>query len=110
MGNPADVQSLIGIVKTFIGGIWGSAKCKKIRELHRKKNNFLWTPDHDVEFAALKEEILGNPCVKPFDLSKRIEIYTDAAKTRGMGYTLCQPNEEGHKHTHTHTHPLMHTN
>ena len=94
--NPADVQSLIGIVKTFDRWNLGlSAKCEKIRELNRRKNNFLWTPDHDVEFAALKEEILGNWCVIPFDLSKRIEIYTDAAKTRGMGYALCQPNEDG---------------
>ena len=33
--------------------------------------------------------------VIPFDLSKRIEIYTDAAKTGGMGYALFQPNENG---------------
>ena len=71
--NSADVQLLIGIVKTFDRWNLGlSAKCEKIRELHRKKNNFLWTPDHDVEFAALKEEILGNQCVIPFDVSKRI--------------------------------------
>ena len=73
-----------------------SVKCEKIRELNRRKNNFLWTPYHDVKFAALKEEILGNRCVIPFDLSKRIEIYTDAAKTGGMGYALCQPNVDGH--------------
>ena len=43
--TPADVQSLIGIVKTFDRWNLGlSAKCEKIRELHRKKNNFLWTP------------------------------------------------------------------
>ena len=84
------MQSLIGVLKTF--DRWNlrlSAKCEKIRELNRRKNNSLWTPDHDVAFASLKEEILGNRCVIPFDLSKRIDIYTDAAKTGGMGYALC---------------------
>ena len=66
-----------------------SAKCEKIRELNRKQNKFLWTPDHDVKFAALKKEITGNRCVIPFDVSNRIKIYTDAAKTGGMGYALC---------------------
>ena len=59
--NAADVQSLIGIVKTFDRWNLGlSAKCEKIRELHRKKNKFNWMADHDVEFAALKQEILGS--------------------------------------------------
>ena len=29
-----------------------------------------------------------------FSLEKRIKIFMDAAKTGGMGYTLCQPNNE----------------
>ena len=78
------MQSLIGIVKTFDRWNLGlSAKCEKIRELHRKKNKFNWTADHHVEFAALKQEILGSWGVIPFNLSKRIKIYTDAAKTGG---------------------------
>ena len=95
--NAADVQSLIGIIKTFDRWNLGlSAKCEKIRELNRQKNKFNWTADHDVKFAALKHEILEARGVIPFDLSKRIEIYTDAAKTGGMGYALCHPNEDGH--------------
>ena len=62
----------------------------------KKDNKFLWTPDHEAEFIALKQEILGNRSVIPFDLGKKIEIYTDAAKTGGFGYALCQPNEEGY--------------
>ena len=57
--NPADVQSLIGIIKTFDRWNLGlSVKCEKIRELNRQKNSFNWTADHDVKFAALKHEIL----------------------------------------------------
>ena len=94
--NAADVQSLIEIVKTFDRWNLGlSAKCVKIRELHRKKNKFNWTEDHDVKFAALKQEILGSWDVIPFDLSKRIKIYTNAAKTGGIRYALCQPNKYG---------------
>ena len=53
--SPADVQSLIGIIKTFDRWNLGlSAKCEKIRELNRQKNSFKWTADHDIEFAALK--------------------------------------------------------
>ena len=71
--NPVDVQSSIGIIKTFNRWNLGlSAKCEKIRELNRQKNSFKWTADHDVEFAALKHEILEAWGVIPFDLSKRI--------------------------------------
>ena len=59
-------------------------------------NSFQWTPEHDVEFATLKHEILEARGVVAFDLSEKIEIYTDAAKTGGMGYALCQPNKDGH--------------
>ena len=72
-----------------------SAKCEKIRELNRQKNNINWTLYHDVEFAALKHEILEARGVIPFHLSKRIKIYTDAAMTGEMGYALWQPNENG---------------
>ena len=51
-------------------------------------------PEHDKELNELKEEILGAKGVVAFDLEKRIKIYTDAAKTGGMGYALCQPNDE----------------
>ena len=37
--TPADVQSLIGIIKTFDRWSLGlSAKCKKIRELNKQKD------------------------------------------------------------------------
>merc|ERR1711954_529223 len=92
-----DIQSLIGVIKTFERWNFSlSGKCKKIRELGKKDNKFLWTPDHKAEFIALKQEILGNRSVIPFDLGKKIEIYTDAAKTGGFGYALCQTNEEGY--------------
>ena len=29
------------------------------------------------------------------NLSKRIKMYTEADKTGGMGYALCQPNKDG---------------
>merc|ERR1711954_376046 len=92
-----DIQSLIGVIKTFKRWNFSlSGKCEKIRELGKKDNKFLWTPDHEAEFIALKKEIIGNRSVIPFDLGKRIEIYTDAAKRGGFGYALCQPNEEGY--------------
>ena len=72
-----------------------SAKCEKIRDLGKKDSSWNWTPDHEEEFIALKKEIIGNRSVIPFDLRKNIEIYTDAAKTGGFGYALCQPNEDG---------------
>ena len=84
-----EVQSLIGIIKTFER--WNlslSAKCEKIRELGKKKNKFLWTPDHDVEFTALKKEIIGNRNVISFDLGKRIEIYTDEQSAKEEHYNV----------------------
>ena len=51
-----DVQSLIGVIKTF--DIWSmnlSAKCEKIRELNKEKEAFRWTLDHKLEFQELKK-------------------------------------------------------
>ena len=63
--------------------------------MNKEKNTFQWTPEHDEEFTNLKEEICGAKGLVAFDLEKNIEIYTDAAKTGGIGYDLCQPNNEG---------------
>merc|ERR1711954_34905 len=94
LNDSKDIQSLIGVIKTFERWNFSlSGKCEKIRELGKKDIKFLWTPHHKAEFIALKQEILGNRSVIPFDLGKKIKIYTDAAKTGGFGYAL---NEEGY--------------
>ena len=71
-----------------------SSKCSKIRELNKEKAAFNWTPDHEVEFQELKAELLSAKGVMAYDPRKNIEIFTDAAKKGGMGYALCQTNEE----------------
>ena len=42
----------------------------------------------------MKEALLSSKGVLAYDTSKNIEIFTDAAKTCGKGYNLCQPNDE----------------
>ena len=63
--------------------------------LLKKKNSFVWTEDHQEEFTRVKKLLTSDPLVKPFDISLKTELYTDASKLNGLGFALIQREADG---------------
>jgi hypothetical protein len=49
-----------------------------------------WTDEAQTTFAALKQSILCNPCLRRFDHRKLTVLCTDFS-VQGFGYVVCQP-------------------
>ena len=93
--NKTQVMEFVGMVKQL--NSWTrklSHLTNNMRSLVSKNTHFLWTEVHKEEFRKCKAEIMREKFVSPFDPSKRLILYTDASKIRGLGYTLLQPKNK----------------
>ena len=61
-----------------------------LRELLKKDIKYLWLPEHEQAFNKAREILSGPALVKPFKKGLKTVLYTDAARTRGIGYCLIQ--------------------
>ena len=85
-----DLRSFIGLTNQF-------TTCTKelapalvpLRPLLSTRNDFLWTPVHDIAFQQAKELLTTAPVLAYFDPSKETRLYTDAS-TLGLGFLLVQ--------------------
>ena len=60
-----------------------------LRPLLNTRNDFLWTPDHDIAFQQAKQLLMTAPVLTYFDPSKETRLHTDAS-TLGLGFLLLQ--------------------
>jgi len=68
----------------------------KMRELLKKGVIYMWLPEHDQEFAFVKELLTSPLLVHYFDPDLPTTLLTDASKLNGLGYALVQHDTEGH--------------
>jgi hypothetical protein len=81
---------LAGYYRKFIRGF--GAICKPLTNLLRKHAQFLWTPQEQASFTALKQALVEAPVLALPDFSKEFVLETDACD-RGIGAVLMQ---QGH--------------
>ena len=60
-----------------------------LRPLLSTRNDFLWTPAHDIAFQQAKQLLTTAPMLTYFDPSKETRLHTDAS-TLGLGFLLLQ--------------------
>jgi hypothetical protein len=85
-----ELQSLLGTVNflsTFIPNL--SQHTNVMRGLLKKGVHFIWTPDMQQEFSALKRTIARDITLVHYDPTKAITIETDAS-LKGLGAVLIQ--------------------
>ena len=93
MPTPTNVTEL----QTFLGMCQYLAKyspriaelSEPVRQLTCKGIPFVWGPEHDEAFSALKQEITTAPTLRYYDQSKPLPIQTNAC-TKGLGAALLQ--------------------
>ena len=69
---------------------------RSIRELLGKGKVFQWQPEHQFEFEAVKTIMSNSLLNHHFDTSKPVGLLTDASRQNGLGFTLCQRNNQDH--------------
>lgn len=68
---------------------------KPLRPLLSTRNPYVWTPDHDRAFDAVRLALISPPVVVHFDPDRDTTIQVDASRKVGMGYALLQRHDEG---------------
>ena len=64
-----------------------------MRKLLRKNEPFIWSASCQVELEYLKECLISDPILRPFDLNKDIVIMCDASEKLGYGFSLMQHDD-----------------
>jgi transposase InsO family protein len=65
-----------------------------MRDLLRKRNEWLWGPDQDKAFVALKKTLTSFPTLVKFDMDKSHRVTADASQN-ALGAALLQREERG---------------
>ena len=94
---PKDVSAL----RSFLGAVNQlSIFCPDLshltnlnRQLLKKGTEYIWTPEHQAAFDAVKAAMAHNMKLNFFDPSMRIELLTDASRINGLGYALLNRDE-----------------
>ncbi len=67
-----------------------------MRGLLRKRTAWVWTPDHEKEFVAVKKLLTSVPIARYFDPQLESKLLTDASRS-GIGFALIQEGPDGQK-------------
>ncbi len=62
--------------------------------LLRKRTAWVWTPDHEEEFVAVKKLLMSAPIAQYFDSQLETKLLTDASRSR-IGFVLIQEGPDG---------------
>ena len=104
--TPTDVKSFLGLACQLGQFHCDIQQCtSKMKELVKKENAFLWTPEINKEFTLAKKIISSDAVVRPYDPNLDTELYCDASRV-GMGFILVNrgpapPKKEGVKFKNT---------
>jgi len=88
--NRTDLWSFFGLVNQLSSSTNTIASLlTPIRPLLSTKNDFLWLPDHQQAFTAIKSALTIAPVLSYLDISKPTRLCTDASR-HGLGIILQQ--------------------
>jgi len=94
--STTDMRSFMGLVNQFCPFSPEIAKTgTTLRQLVSPKVPFVWLPEHQQEFEALKSLLLKTTQLIAFDPLLPTELLTDAARLHGLGFALIQRASDG---------------
>ena len=89
--NITELKSFMGLVNhlgEFSSEI--SKLAQPLRDLLKKKNEWCWTEVHNKAFEEVRNALSNPPIMAYFDPELPVELETDAARLKGLGYALKQ--------------------
>ena len=93
--NVSEVKSFLGLinfVSRFVPNL--ATKAEPLRRLTRSGRKWIWGPDQQESFQALKNSISSASCLAFFDKNRKTELRVDASPV-GLGAILCQIQADG---------------
>ena len=90
--NIRSFVGLSGYYRSFVRNFSGIAR--PLTKLLKKDTDFVWGPQQEQAFNALKAALTETPVLVFPDYSKPFTLYTDAS-LQGLGAVLMQPDERG---------------
>ena len=97
--NVTDLRSFLGLVHQMGSFSPEVAKAAEpLRQLLSPKNTWLWTEVHMKAFHEVKEALVRPPVLSFFNPKRRTVLETDAARLKGLGFSLRQQDEDGRWH------------
>ena len=67
-------------------------------KLLKKEASWIWTPDHEAAFRAVKKAIKAKMELSLFDRSAETRLLCDASKLKGLGFALIQVKRKERNH------------
>ena len=91
------LQSFLGIVNYLSGFSPNIAKMMcNLRALLQKNTEFLWLPQHSVNFKAIVQELCSPKLLKCYNSTKKLYLEADASQ-RAIGMALLQSVQNEHE-------------
>ena len=95
--NLTGVRSFLGLAQQFSFFIPDySHATAAMRQLLGKEKVFRWLPEHQQEFDRVKKLLSANLLTRHFDPEKEVTLLTDASRHHGMGFALCQKENDNY--------------
>jgi hypothetical protein len=96
--NITDLRSFVGLTNQLGFFIPDLAQASvALRQLLKKKNAWVWLPEHQAEMDQIKSMLSSNLVVKPFNPALETLLLTDASRLHGLGFALMQKETNGHR-------------
>ena len=90
-----ELRSFMGLINqttTFTDKI---AECvTPLKDLLKKKSDFVWTGEHQEIFEKAREELANVKHLAYFDHRRKTRLYTDASRLNGLGFVLKQLQDD----------------
>jgi transposase InsO family protein len=86
--RPANITEL----RSFMGAV--AAAKGPLRPLLSSRNSYVWTPDHESAFTAVKAALTAPPILAHFNPELDTALQVDASRKNGMGYALLQRHND----------------
>ena len=94
--NITQLRSFLGLANQLGGFIPDlSHNCSILRELLKKEVAWQWLEVHTEAFNRVKQVLVSDLVLVPFDPTKPTLLFTDASKLFGLGYMLAQKKDDG---------------
>ena len=93
-----DLRSFLGLANQL--GQFSTeykATSTPLRPLLNKDIKFHWTEEHQRAFEATKKALLSPAILKPWNPKAKVELHTDASRTKGIGFALLQRDEHDNR-------------
>ena len=89
-----ELSSLLGFVNHLSSKFlpWLAEIVQLLRELTAKEAQFLWSPQHELAFADIKQLVVNHPVLTFYDPQVKVTLQCDTSKY-DLGATLLQDGQ-----------------